>query len=59
MGNENLEKKNVVNNLERNFNSREEVINFFRDYAKMMLDASYKSMQDRTKREERQQSIRT
>ena len=59
MGNENLEKKKIVNNLERNFNYREEVVNFFRDYAKMMLDASYKSKQDRTKREEMEQSSRT
>ena len=59
MGNENLEQKKIVNNLERNFNYREEVVNFFRDYAKMMLDASYKSKQDRTKREEMEQSSRT
>ena len=52
-------KKKIVNNLERNFNYREEVVNFFRDYAKMMLDASYKSKQDRTKREEMEQSSRT
>ena len=52
-------KKKIVNNLERNFNYREEVVNFFRDYAKMMLDASYKSKQDRTKREEMEQNSRT
>ena len=52
-------KKKIVNNLERNFNYREEVVNFFRYYAKMMLDASYKSKQDRTKREEMEQSSRT
>ena len=52
-------KKKIVNNLERNFDYREEVVNFFRDYAKMMLDASYKSKQDRTKREEMEQSSRT
>ena len=52
-------KKKIVNNLERNFNYREEGVNFFRDYAKMMLDASYKSKQDRTKREEMEQSSRT
>ena len=52
-------KKKIVNNLERNFNYREEVVNFFRDYAKMMLDASYKLKQDRTKREEMEQSSRT
>ena len=33
MGNKTTEQKKVVNNLEILFNSREEFINFFRDFA--------------------------
>ena len=35
--------KKVINNLENFYISREEVISFFRDYGKMVLDATYKS----------------
>ena len=38
--------KKVITNLENVYISREEVINFFRDYGKMVLDASYKSKQN-------------
>ena len=41
--------KEVINNLENFYKSREEVINFFRDYGKMVLDASCKSKQNETK----------
>ena len=44
-----LEQKEVVNNLEKCYISREEVFNFFRDYGKMVLDAAYKSKQNETK----------
>ena len=37
------EQKEVINNLEKFYLSREEVINFFKDYAKMVLDAFCKS----------------
>ena len=40
--------KEVINNLENFYKSREEVINFFRDYGKMVLDAAYKSKQNET-----------
>ena len=43
------EQKEVINNLEKFYLSREEVINFFRDYGKMVLDAAYKSKQNETK----------
>ena len=36
-----IEQKEVINNLEKFYNSREEVINFFRDYIKMLSDANY------------------
>ena len=39
----------MINNLEKFYNSREEIINFFRDYGKMILDAAYKSKQIGTK----------
>ena len=49
IGKKTLEQREVINNLE-NFNiSREEVINFFRDYGKMVLDANYKSKENETK----------
>ena len=44
-----LEQKELVNNLEKCYLSREEVCNFFRDYGKMVLDATYKSKQSETK----------
>ena len=34
--------KTVINNLENFYISRKEVINFFRDYGKMVFDADYK-----------------
>ena len=40
--------KKVITNLENVYISREEVINFFRDYGKMVLDAAYKSKQNET-----------
>ena len=55
MGNKTPEQKKLVDNLEKFYNSREEVIDFFRDYLKMMLNAGYKPKQDRTKQEERGQ----
>ena len=38
----------VIDNLEKFYIPREEVINFFRDYGKMVLDAAYKSKQNET-----------
>ena len=44
-----LKQKKVINNLEKFYLSTEEVVNFFRDYGKIVLDASYKSKHDETK----------
>ena len=44
-----LEQKEVINNLEKFYNSREEVINFFRDYTEMLSDANYRAKQNETK----------
>ena len=41
--------KETINKLENFYISREEVINFFRDYGKMILDAVYKWKQNETK----------
>ena len=40
--------KEVINNLENFYNSRE-VINFFRDYVDMLSDANYNAKQNETK----------
>ena len=45
----------VVMNLEKFYNFREEVINFFKDYVKMILDTGYKEKQDGTKQNETKQ----
>ena len=38
----------MINNLEKLDNSREEVINFFRDYIEMLYDANYSAKQNKT-----------
>ena len=49
IGKKTLEQKEVINNLEKFYNSREEVINFFRDYIEMLSDANYDSKHSETK----------
>ena len=49
IGKKTLEQKEVVNNLEKFYISKEQVFNFFRDYRKMVLNAAYKSKQNETK----------
>ena len=39
----------MINILEKFYKSREEVINFFRDYIEMLSDANYYAKQDKTK----------
>ena len=41
MGKKNDEQRNVVDNLNKFYLSREEVINFFRGYIEMLSDANY------------------
>ena len=43
-----IEQKETINNLVTFYNSREEVINFFTDYAKMLSDANYDSKHSET-----------
>ena len=49
IGKKTTEQKEVINNLEKFYLSREEVINFFRDYIEMLSDAKYDAKQDKTK----------
>ena len=44
-----LSNKKKVNNLEIFYISREEVMNFFRDYIEMLSDANYDSKNNETK----------
>ena len=39
----------MIDNLENFYKSREEVINFFRDYTEMLSDANYDAKQNETK----------
>ena len=41
MGNKTIEQRETISNLENFYKSREEVINFFRDYIEMLSDANY------------------
>ena len=41
--------KKIITNLENFYMSREEVFNFFKDYAKMYIDAGYKVKKDKIK----------
>ena len=49
IGKKTAEQREVVDNLNKFYLSREEVINFFKDYAKMILDVGYKAKQNETK----------
>ena len=39
----------MINNLNKFYNSREDVINFFRDYIEMLSDGNYNAKQNETK----------
>ena len=38
----------MINNLEKFYNSKKEVINFFRDYSEILSDANYNAKQNKT-----------
>ena len=38
----------MINNLEKFYISREETINFFRDYIELLSDANYNAKQNKT-----------
>ena len=48
IGKKTTEQKEVINNLEKFYLSREEVINFFRDYIEILSDANYDAKQHET-----------
>ena len=43
-----IKQKETINNFEKFYNSKEEVINFFKDYGKLFLHAAYKSKENET-----------
>ena len=49
IGKKTVKQKEVLNNLEKFYNSREEVINFFRGYIEMLSNTNYDAKQDETK----------
>ena len=49
IGRKTLEQEKIINNLERVYVSRQDVINFFRDYTEMFSDANYCAKQNETK----------
>ena len=49
IGKKTAEQREVVDNLNKFYLSREKVINFFKDYAKMILDVGCKANHDETK----------
>ena len=49
IGQKTQEQKEVINNCEKLYNSREEVINIFRYYVEMLSDANYNAKQNETK----------
>ena len=50
IGKKTPEQKEIINDLEKFYNSREEVINYFRDYIEMLSDANYNAKQKKSKR---------
>ena len=49
IGKKTTKQKEVINNLEKLYTSREEVINFFRNYIEMLSDANCNAKQNETK----------
>ena len=49
IGRKTPEQEKIINNIERFYLSRQEVINFFRDYTEMLSDANYRAKQNETK----------
>ena len=48
IGKKAIKQKETINNIEKFYKSREEVINFYRDYIEILSDANYYSKQNET-----------
>ena len=48
IGRRTLEQEKIINNLEKFYFSRKEVINFFRDFTEILSNANYKAKQNET-----------
>ena len=44
-----IKQKETINNIEKIFKSKEEVINFFREYIEILSDVNYDARQNETK----------
>ena len=44
-----LKKEKIINNFEKFYLSRQDVLNFFRDYTEMLSDVNYSAEQNETK----------
>ena len=51
IGKKNDKQKDVIDNLTKFYNSREEVINFCADYVEMFSDANYNAKQNETRQD--------
>ena len=51
IGRKKYEQEEVIANLDKFYHSREEVINFFRDYIEMLSDTDYEANQNETKQD--------
>ena len=49
IGRTTLEQEKIINNIERFYISRQEIINFFRDYTEKLSNANYRAKQNKTK----------
>ena len=49
IGKKTIEQKETINNIEKFYKSREEVINFYRDYIEILSDANYDAKENKTK----------
>ena len=49
IGRKTIEQEKIINNLERFYVSRQELINFFKGYTEMFSDANYRAKQNETK----------
>ena len=49
IGKKAIKQKETINNIEKFYKSREEVINFYRDYIEILSDANYDAKENKTK----------